>query len=245
MSAHAIGAALTAFLASFVEFVEALTVVLAVGATRGWRNALAGAAAAVILLASLVAVFGPRASLPGAPLRLAAGMLSLLFGLRWLRKAVLRASGLLPLHDEASAYEAARVDLGQGGEIGQRWDVPALGVAFQVVLTEGVEVVFIVAATAAGAGLLLPAASGAAAALAVVLALGVALHRPMTQVPENTLKFAVGVMMAAFGSFWTAEAVGARFPGGDAALPLLALFWLGVALALVRVARPRPAVQSA
>jgi uncharacterized membrane protein len=239
VNAHAVGAALTAFLASFVEFIEALTVVLAVGATRGWRNALAGAAAAVIVLAALLAVLGPSASLPGAWLRLAAGILSLLFGLRWLRKAVLRAAGLMPLHDEAKAYAAARSQLGTAAL--QGWDAPALGVAFQVVLTEGVEVVFIVAATAAGAGMLLPAASGAAAALAVVLALGVALHRPMTQVPENTLKFAVGVMMAAFGSFWTAEAVGARFPGGDTALPLLALFWLAVALTLVRLASPREA----
>jgi uncharacterized membrane protein len=240
MNAHAIGAAATAFLASFVEFVEALTVVLAVGATRGWRNALGGAAAGVAVLAALLAVLGPGASLPGAWLRLAAGVLSLLFGLRWLRKAVLRAAGLMPLHDEAKEYEAARAGLGPGSHDG--WDAPALGLAFQVVLTEGVEVVFIVAATAAGAGMLIPAAGGAAAALAVVLALGVALHRPMTQVPENALKFAVGVMMAAFGSFWTAEAVGARFPGGDAALPLLALFWLAVALALVRLAAPREAV---
>jgi uncharacterized membrane protein len=143
------------------------------------------------------------------------------------------------LHDEDAAYAAARAKLGAGH--GRGWDAPALGVAFQVVLTEGVEVVFIVVATAAGAGLLLPAASGAAAALAVVLALAVALHRPLTQIPENTLKFVVGVMMAAFGSFWTAEAVGARFPGGDAALPVLAVFWLALALALVRAARPRTA----
>jgi uncharacterized membrane protein len=160
---------------------------------------------------------------------------------------VLRAAGLLPLHDEAKAYAAARAGLlpGDAAAPGRGWDMPALGVSLQVVLTEGVEVVFIVAATAAGAGLLLPAASGAALALAVVLALGAVLHRPMTQVPENTLKFAVGVMMAAFGSFWTAEAVGARFPGGDAALPLLALFWLGVALALVRVAKPLAAARNA
>jgi len=234
MTAHVLGAALTAFLASLVEFIEALTVVLAVGAARGWRNALGGAAAALVVLVLALAVLGPGASLPAAPLRLAAGMLSLLFGLRWLRKAVLRAAGRLPLHDEAKAYAKARAGLGDGAAA-VAWDAPALGVAFQVVLTEGVEVVFIVAATAAGAGALLPAAAGAGVALGVVLLLGVALHRPLTRVPENTLKFAVGVMMAAFGSFWTAEAVGARFPGGDAALPLLAVFWLGLALALVRM----------
>ena len=236
MNAHAFSVAATAFLASLVEFIEALTVVLAVGATRGWRNALAGAAAALAVLAAALAVLGPSATLTATPLRLAAGMLSLLFGLRWLRKAVLRAAGVLPLHDETKSYAKARASLGPSMSYG--WDAPALGVAFQIVLTEGVEVVFIVIATSAGAGLLLPAAGGAAAALAVVLLLGVALHRPITQVPENTLKFAVGVMMAAFGSFWTAEAVGARFPGGDAALPLLALFWLCLALALVRLGRP-------
>ena len=239
MTAHAISAAATAFLASLVEFIEALTVVLAVGATRGWRNALAGAAAAIAVLAASLAVLGPSATLPAVWLRLAAGMLSLLFGLRWLRKAVLRAAGLLPLHDETKSYAKASASLGTA--VAKGWDAPALGVAFQIVLTEGVEVVFIVIATSAGAGLLAPAAGGAAAALAVVLLLGVALHRPITQVPENTLKFAVGVMMAAFGSFWTAEAVGARFPGGDAALPLLAVFWLGLALGLVRLAAPRQA----
>ena len=232
MSAHMIGAALTAFLASLVEFIEALTVVLAVGATRGWRNGLSGAAGAIVVLAALLLVLGPSVAFPAAPLRLAAGMLSLLFGLRWLRKAVLRAAGLLPLHDEAKSYAKARAQMGNEGAHG--WDAAALGVAFQVVLTEGVEVVFIVAATAAGAGMMAPAAWGAAAALGVVLLLGVALHKPITQVPENTLKLAVGVMMAAFGTFWTAEAVGAGFPGGDAALPLLALFWLGLALLLVR-----------
>jgi len=243
MTAHAISAAATAFLASLVEFIEALTVVLAVGATRGWRNALAGAAGAVAVLAAALAVLGPTATLTASPLRLAAGVLSLLFGLRWMRKAVLRAAGLLPLRDETKSYESARASL--AGTAATGWDAPALGVAFQIVLTEGAEVVFIVMAASAGAGALLPATAGAGAALATVLALGVALHRPITQVPENTLKFVVGVMMAAFGSFWTAEAVGAGFPGGDLALPLLALFWLGLALGLVRVARGRARAHAA
>jgi uncharacterized membrane protein len=136
MNAHAFSAAATAFLASLVEFIEALTVVLAVGATRGWRNALAGAAAAIAVLAAALAVLGPSATLTATPLRLAAGMLSLLFGLRWLRKAVLRAAGVLPLHDETKSYAKARASLGPSMSHG--WDAPALGVAFQIVLTEGV-----------------------------------------------------------------------------------------------------------
>jgi uncharacterized membrane protein len=243
MNPHAFGAGLTAFLASLVEFIEALTVVLAVGAARGWRNALAGAAAAILVLAALLAAAGPSAGMVSAPLRLAAGMLSLLFGLRWLRKAVLRAAGLLPLHDEGKSFVETRARL--GGRLARGWDGVALSLAFQVVLTEGLEVAFIVAATAAGAGLLAPAAAGAGVALGVVLLLGVALHKPITQVPENALKFAVGVMMAAFGTHWTAEAVGARFPGGDAALPLLAAFWLALALALTRLAAPRRAARPA
>jgi uncharacterized membrane protein len=228
------GAAAAAFLASLVEFVEALTVVLAVGAMRGWRNALAGAAAAMGVLAAVLAAIGPRAALPAAPLRLVVGVLTLMFGLRWLRKAVLRAAGLIPLHDEATRYQRARRRLGIGGG---GWDGVALTAAFQVVMMEGIEVVLIVAAVGAGGGALRPASWGAGAALLTVVLLGVALHRPITRVPENALKCGVGVMLCAFGLFWAGEAIGAQWPGGPWALPLLGALWAASALAMIRAVR--------
>lgn len=236
---HALSAATAAFLASLVEFVEALTVVLAVGAVRGWRNALAGAGAALLVLASVLALLGPAAPLPGRKLRFVVGVLTLMFGLRWLRKAVLRAAGHLPPHDEAATYRGVRTRLGGGlrhaGRVG--WDGVALTTAFQVVLMEGVEVVFIVAAIGAGGGQTVPAAAGAGAALATVLLLGAALHRPLTAIPENALKFAVGVLMTAFGTFWAGEGIGAAWPGREWALPALTVIWALCALALVRWAR--------
>jgi uncharacterized membrane protein len=241
---HAIGAATAAFLASLVEFIEALTVVLAVGAMRGWRNALAGAGAALLLLASTLAVLGPTAPLPAPPLRLAIGVLTLMFGLRWLRKAVLRAAGILPLHDEAEAYRGARARLVPSFQSASRhsWDGGALAAAFQVVLMEGIEVVFIVAAIGTAGGQTVPASVGAAAALATVLLLGAALHRPITAIPENALKFAVGVLMTAFGTFWAGEGMAAAWPGGEWALPALTALWALLALALVRLATRRAPV---
>lgn len=233
--AHAVGAAAAAFLASFVEFLEALTVVLAVGATRGWRNAGTGAAAAICVLAVVLAAIGPRAALPAAPLRLIVGVLTLMFGLRWLRKSVLRAAGLIPLHDAASSYERARAKLGAGTVGG--WDGVALTAAFQVVMMEGIEVVLIVAAVGAGGGALLPASWGAGAALLTVLLLGVALHRPITRVPDNALKCGVGVMLCAFGMFWAGEAIGTQWPGGAWALPLLSVMWAASALAMIQAVR--------
>jgi uncharacterized membrane protein len=240
--AHAVGAAAAAFLASFVEFLEALTVVLAVGAMRGWRNALAGAAAAMAILAAVLAAIGPRAALPAAPLRLVVGVLTLMFGLRWLRKAVLRAAGLIPLHDEAAEYDRTRARLGAGrarlgSARGAGWDGVALAAAFQVVMMEGFEVVLIVAAVGAGGGALLPASWGASAALLTVLLLGVVLHRPITRVPENALKCGVGVMLCAFGMFWAGEAIGMHWPGGEWALPLLGVMWAASALAMIQAIR--------
>jgi uncharacterized membrane protein len=227
------GAAVTAFAASLVEFIEALSVVLAVGAARGWRPALAGAAGAALVLAMLLAALGPLAGPPPAGLRLAVGVLSLLFGLRWLRKAVLRAGGRIPLHDEQVSYDRAYARLARGG-VGAG-TLMAAAAAFQVVMIEGLEVAFIVAAIGAGSGTLGAAAVGAAGALLVVALLGLLLHRPITRVPENTLKLVVGVMMTAFGLASIAEALGAPFPGGDAALPVLAVIWAGFAYALARL----------
>jgi uncharacterized membrane protein len=191
----------------------------------------------VIVLAGLLAALGPGIGPPSPLLRLAVGVLSLLFGLRWLRKAILRAAGKLPLHDEQASFERARAGLAGGARRG--WDAGAIAASFQVVMIEGIEVAFIVAAISAGGGARGAAFGGAGAALAVVLALGVALHRPMTRVPENSLKLAVGVMMAAFGMVCIAEAAAAPFPGGDFALPLLAVFWAGVTYLTVLALRGR------
>jgi uncharacterized membrane protein len=215
--------------------VEAMTVVLAVGVARGWRNALAGAAAATVLLAGVLAIVGPRAALPAAPLRALIGVLTLLFGLRWLRKAVLRAAGLIALHDEAEAYARTRARF--AGKPAAGWDGVALAAAFQVVLMEGIEVVLIVAAIAAGGGAFMPASIGALGALVAVMLLGVTLHRPMTRIPENAMKCGVGIMLCAFGTFWAGEAVGAQWPGGEWALPLLSIVWAGAALAMIRTVR--------
>ena len=237
-AASILASSVPAFLAALVEFVEALTVVLALGATRGWAGALAGAAAGLATLAVLVAAFGPAlAAADLAWLRGAVGLLVLLFGLRWLRKAILRAAGAVDLHDEAATYARIR---GEAGGARGGWDGLALAGAFQVVMLEGGEVVFIVLAMGAGAGRLMPAACGAALALAVVVALGAALHRPLTRIPENTLKFAVGVLLTALGTCWTGEAIGVVWPGGDWSLILNSLLWAAAALSITALAR-RPA----
>lgn len=219
---------LSAFLASSVEMVEALTIVLAVGLTRGWRSALIGTGAALAVLAVVVAIFGPLLGrIPLGPLRLVVGGLLLIFGVQWWRKAMLRAGGFKALHDEDAAFaqetEAAR----QQGEVSGRLDSYGFALTFKSVLLEGLEVAFIVVTFGASAGRLGLAAWGAAAALLVVLALGLLLHRPLSLVPENTLKFAVGLMLTSFGTFWAAEGAGAVWPGADASiLGLLAVYGL-------------------
>jgi len=235
---HAGSSALAAFLASLVEFVEALTVVLAVGAVRGWRGALAGSGLALCLLLALVAILGQALTrVPISAVQLAVGLLLLLFGLRWLRKAILRAAGILPLHDEAAAYAKETTALRSLRVARSSWDSVAIAASFKIVMLEGVEVVFIVIAIGAG-GLLAPAAAGALAALALVVLLGLVLHRPVAAIPENTLKFVVGVLISAFGTFWAGEGIGATWPGEDWSLPGLVAAYLVVALACVRLARP-------
>lgn len=222
-----------AFLASLVEFVEALTVILAVGATRGWRGALTGAGAALVVLLVLVAILGPALTLiPLGIVQLAVGTLLLLFGMRWLRKAILRAAGVIPLHDEAAAYQAQTTAMRGLGGVSPGWDKVAFVASFKITMLEGVEVVFIVIAVGAGGvGLLLPASLAALAALLVVALLGLAVHRPLARVPENTLKFAVGVLLSAFGAFWVGEGLHVRWPGQDwAILGLIGGFALGALL---------------
>jgi uncharacterized membrane protein len=229
-----------AFLASLVEFVEALTVVLAVGATRGWRPAIEGAASGLAALLALLAVFGRSlALLPLHLVQLAVGTLLLLFGLRWLRKAVKRAAGLIPLHDEAALYAAETGRLSAEPRPDRR-DWLATGTAFKIVMLEGIEVIFIVLAIGAAGRQWMAAGSGAALALLAVIGLGLMLHKPLTRVPENSLKFAVGVLLTAFGLFWAVEGLGLAWPGGDWALPVLVLAFLATALVSVRLLR-RPA----
>lgn len=238
--ANAGPSAIAAFLASLVEFVEALTVVLAVGSVRGWRGALTGSAVALAVLLALIAVLGT--ALTRVPLDLLQGVvgtLLLLFGLRWLRKAILRAGGVIPLHDETALFaqqtESMR-RLGGGG----RWDGVAFATAFQITMLEGTEVVFIVLAIGAGGtGLRLPASLGALAALLAVIALGLALHRPLARVPENALKFTVGVLLSAFGTFWVGESLGLAWPGGDWSILALVIGFLMAALAAVPLCRAR------
>ncbi len=235
---HAAAPVLAAFLASLVEFVEALTVILAVGSVRGWRGALSGAAAALTVLVAIVTVLGTALTrIPLDLIQRLAGTLLLLFGLRWLRKAILRSAGILPLHDEAAAFaretEAMRKIAGGNG-----WDRVALGAAFQITMLEGTEVVFIVLAIGAGgSGLLVPASLGALAALLVVTGLGLAVHRPLARVPENTLKFAVGVLLSAFGSFWVGEGMGVEWPGADWSILGLIVGFLGIAWLSVPLCR--------
>ena len=228
MTSQAVSALITAGLASLVEFIEACTVVLAVGATRGWRSAFAGVATGLLFLAALVAVFGPTLRLlPLAPAQLVLGTLLVLFGTRWLRKATRRAAGIIPLRDEAVAFRRQHDRIGSLARPVTRWDGLGLAMSFQATAVEGVEVVFIVVAVGAGGrGLLGAAMLGAAAALALVAVLAALLHRPITRVPENTLKRLVGAMLSGFGTFWVGEGAGLAWPGGDAWIVPLALGYL-------------------
>jgi uncharacterized membrane protein len=241
-SIHAWSTIVSAFLASSVEAVEALTVVLAVGVVRGWRSALLGTLAALCVLAALVAIFGRAlGQIPVSVLQLVVGALLLLFGMRWLRKAMLRSAGLIELHDEAAIYDKEIHSLGAGSEAlharsPAAWDPIAIITAFKAVTLEGVEVIVIVIALGAVQGLLIPASLGALAACLLVVAAGLILHRPLARVPENSLKFVVGILMSAFGLFWFGEGVGVQWPYADAAiLGLMALLavasWLGVTIA--------------
>jgi uncharacterized membrane protein len=252
-----LSAALPAFLASLVEFVEALTIVLAVGTTRGWRSAALGALAGAALLAVLVLAFGPAlARVPLDLLRCVVGIMLLFFGLRWLRKAVLRYAGAIPPHDEAKIYARSVAGLRGGAPApgpGLRAGSPAPGAldtlgavtAFNAVVLEGLEVIFIVIALGATAGALVPASLGAALAGLLVLAAGLALRAPLARVPENGLKFLVGIMLSAFGTLWTAEGFGFAWPAGDATPSALAAGYLAAAgLALVIAKRARRATRA-
>ena len=228
-----------AFLASLVEAVEALTIVLAVATVRGWRPAGLGALAGLAVLALIVVALGPLLDhVPLHLLQLVIGVLLLLFGMRWLRKAILRAAGVIPLHDEALTFAAETEELREQARRNEaRLDWLAAITTFKAVLLEGLEVVFIVIAVGAGHGMLVPASAGAIAACLGVAVVGLAVHRPLARVPENTLKFAVGVMLSAFGDFWTGEGLGVAWPGGDLAIVAFAAMFLAVSSAAIVLAR--------
>jgi uncharacterized membrane protein len=212
---------LTVFVACAVEAVEALTIVLAAGLTRGWRPALQGLAAALVVLAAITAVIGPSLSLlPLGALRLVVGALLAAFGLQWLRKAILRYSGYKDLHDEAGIYarEKAAAEAADKTARGRITDWYAFTLSFKGVLLEGLEVVFIAITFGSSQHDVGVAALAAAAAAVVVALAGLAIRAPLSRVPENTLKFAVGVMLTSFGIFWGTEGAGAAWPGHDAAL---------------------------
>jgi len=236
---HAGPSVTAAFLGSLVECVEAVTIVLAVGTVRGWRSALLGAAGGLAVLTALVVGLGPAlAVIPLTVLQLVIGVLLLLFGLSWLRKAVLRAAGILPLHDERRAFDGATTALAETAEAtATRWDPVALVTTFKAVVLEGIEVVFIVLAVGAAGHMIVPASLGAVVAAVGVALAALALRGPLTRVPENTLKLSVGVLIGSFGAFWIGEGLGVHWPGADLAVLGLAAAFLTVALLLIAVLR--------
>ena len=230
---------LVAFLASAVEMVEALTIVLAAGLARGWRSSLTGVGAAVVTLAAIVAALGPALTvIPLDALRLVVGGLLLVFGLQWLRKAILRAAGLKAVHDEDAIF-ARELAEARTAAPRERAGVDAYGftLAFKGVLLEGLEVVFIVLTFGSAQGSISLAAAGAAGAVVLVAAVGIAVRAPLARVPENTLKFAVGVMLTTFGIFWAAEGAGAHWPGSDASIAGVLGFVVLASFILVRLLR--------
>jgi len=236
---HAGPSVTTAFLGSLVECVEAVTLVLAVGTVRGWREAPLGAGGGLAVLSSLVVGLGPAlAVIPLTVLQLVIGVLLLLFGLSWLRKAVLRAAGIIPLHDERRAFEGATAALaGTTDPTATRWDPVALVTTFKAVVLEGLEVVFIVLAVGAAGHMIVPASLGAVGAAIVVALAALALRGPLTRVPENTLKLSVGVLIGSFGAFWIGEGLGFHWPGADLAVLGLAVAFLAASLLATAVLR--------
>jgi uncharacterized membrane protein len=250
MSGPEIGLVVSVFVACSVEAVEALTIVLAVGATRSWRSAMTGVGVALTALAILTAALGPAlTAVPINVLRAVVGGLLLIFGLQWLRKAILRASGVKAHHDEDAAFieesEAAR----KAGTVADGFDGYSFLISFKGTFLEGLEVVFIALTFGSTQKDVPLAALAAAVAVLVVVAVGFVIRAPLTRVPENTLKFVVGVMLTSFGVFWSGEGARAHWPGGDAVLlviiPAVALFAIGTVAAIRRSLRAGAASDAA
>jgi uncharacterized membrane protein len=248
VSADTAGLVISVFLASAVEFVEALTIVLAMGVTRGWRSALAGVALALVALAAITVLAGYALAewFPESLLQLIVGTLLLIFGLQWLRKAVLRAAGLKAHNDEDETYRE-ELAAGRGARAEERLGLDWFGfvVSFKGVFLEGLEIVFIVITFGVAADDVGAAAAGAAIAGALVLTAGALAHRPLAGVPQNTIKFAVGLLLSTFGTFWAVEGLGVfadgrdslEWPGGDVALPVLLTVWAAFAWSAIRMLR--------
>jgi uncharacterized membrane protein len=248
VSADTAGLVVSAFLASAVEFVEALTIVLAMGVTRGWRSTLAGVALALVALAAITALAGYALAewLPESLMQLIVGTLLLIFGLQWLRKAVLRSAGLKAHNDEEETYRE-ELEAGRRAGAERRLGLDWFGfvVAFKGVFLEGLEIVFIVITFGLNADDVPAAAAGAGIAGVLVLGIGAIAHRPLAGVPQNTIKFAVGLLLSTFGTFWAVEGLGVfaagseslEWPGGDAALPVLLAVWAGFAWSAIRLLR--------
>jgi uncharacterized membrane protein len=242
MSAGAWSLFIAVFLACVVEAVEATTIILAAGTARDWRSALTGMSAALVVLVAIVAALGPAVSaLPLRELRLVVGALLLIFGLQWLRKAILRASGHKALHDEEGIYRTQLADAQSAPRrrFGSVPDWYAFTLSFKGTLLEGLEVVFIALTFGSNARNIPLAGLAAGCAVVLVAAVGIAVRAPLARVPENTLKFVVGIMLTAFGMFWGAEGAGAHWPGSDAALLVLAPAIAVFALSLVALLRRR------
>ncbi|MDX6626026.1 MAG: hypothetical protein QOE56_1015 [Solirubrobacterales bacterium] len=238
MSGPELGLAISVFLACAVEAVEAFTIVLAVGSTRDWRSALLGVAAATLVLGALIAALGPALTvLPIGVLRLVVGGLLLVFGLQWLRKAILRAAGAKALHDEEAIFAREAGAAAASPATASGIDGYALAISFKAVLLEGLEVAFIALTFGANQEDVPLAALAAVLAVVVVTVAGLAARAPLARVPENSMKFAVGVLLSSFGIFWGVEGAGGSWPGGEAALPVLALVILGASWLMVRELR--------
>jgi len=229
------------FLACAVEMVEALTIVLAAAMTRGWRSVRLGIVAALVVLAAVVALLGPALTLlPLDALRVVVGFLLLSLGLQWLRKALLRSAGYLPLHDEAQIFERDVAKFAaSGAPVRAGFDAYAFTLSFKGVFLEGLEVAFIVVTIGAAHGDFPLAIAAAAAAVVVVAAAGLIVHRPLSRVPENTMKLGVGLMLTTFGTFWGAEGAGVRWPGSDLMILGVLAFYAALAFALVGQLRRR------
>ncbi|HZT95719.1 MAG TPA: hypothetical protein VFB34_02665 [Chloroflexota bacterium] len=246
MSPSIVFVAASAALASGVEFVEALTIVLAVGLTKSWRDALEGTAAASIALVILVAVlgFGLLRVVPLDALRLIIGVLLLVFGLKWLRKAILRYAGLKAQRNEDEEYQSEIERMKSGGQ-GRGRDWLGVSTAFNGVFLEGTEVVFIVIGLGAAGRALGAAAAGAGVAAVIVILAGVVLHRPLNRVPENTMKFVVGIMLTSFGTLWTGEGLGVHWWHSDFFIPILVAGYLLMSWLLVLWLKAAPSRQTA
>jgi uncharacterized membrane protein len=238
---HDVLLVLAAFLASAVEMVEAMTIVLAVGITRGWRTSLAGVVTASMALAIIVAALGASLEqlVPIDALRVVVGILLLIFGMQWLRKAVMRSAGLKSMHDEEAIFREEVEGLEGLGPAAAAIDWNGFVVSFKGVFLEGLEVAFIVISFGANSGRLDLAAAGAVAAFFLVCGAGAAVHAPLSRVPENTIKFAVGLMLMSFGTFWGGEGIGLEWTLKEAMIPLLALFYWACALGMIAALKSR------